>query len=181
MKKMSLLAVAAVSVLAVNAMAAKPVASGLKPGESVGAFDVVDVSGPSKGKQLCYRCQYGNSPVVAAFINGDPMASAGLVSGLQKVVDANKDKKLRSFVVYMGGQENKDAIEKIASTKKTSIPLTFLPGGTHAADIANYKISPDAKNTVLLWNRGEVQANFVNVDKESLASVEKAAAEMLAK
>lgn len=181
MKKMSVLALLAAGMLAVGAMAAKPATSGLKPGETVGAFDVVDVSGPNKGKQLCYRCQYGNAPVVAAFINGDPMESAGLVAGLQKVVDANKDKKLRSFVVFMSGQESKDSIEKIAATKKTSIPLTFLPGGTQAADIANYKISPDAKNTVLLWNRGEVQANFVNVDKTSIASVEKAAAEMLAK
>src|SRR5688572_27027487 len=129
MKKMSVFALLATSVLAVSAMAAKPTASGLKPGETVGAFDVVDVSGPSKGKQLCYRCQYGNSPVVAAFISGDPMESAGLVAGLQKVVDAHKDKKLRSFVVYMSGQESKDAIEKVATTKKTTIPLTFLPGG----------------------------------------------------
>lgn len=181
MMKMSVLAVAAASLLAVSAMAAKPATSGLKPGESVGAFDVVDVSGPSKGKQLCYRCQYGNSPVVAAFINGDPAESAGLVSGLQKVVDAHKDAKLRSFVVYMGGQENKAAIEKLAAAKKITIPLTFLPGGTQAADIANYKISPDAKNTVLLWNRGEVQGNFVNVDKDTLASVDKAAAHMLGK
>jgi hypothetical protein len=180
MMKMSVLSVAAASLMAVAAIAA-PTASGLKPGASVGAFDVVDVSGPSKGKQLCYRCQYGNSPVVAAFVNGDPMESAGLIAGLQKVVDAHKDKKLRSFVVYMGGQENKDAIEKVAASKKVTIPLTFLPGGPQAADIANYKISPDAKNTVLLWNRGQVQANFVNVDKASLASVDKAAAEMLAK
>jgi len=39
--------------LAVSAFAA--VESGLKQGEACGAFQVVDVSGPNKGKQLCYR------------------------------------------------------------------------------------------------------------------------------
>lgn len=47
------LALAAASVMAVSAFAA--VDSGLKPGTPTTAFDVVDVSGPNKGKQLCYR------------------------------------------------------------------------------------------------------------------------------
>ncbi len=35
--------------------AADAVQSGLKPGESVNPFDVEDVTGPNKGKTLCYR------------------------------------------------------------------------------------------------------------------------------
>ena len=46
---------------------AADVKSGLAVGEFVGAFDVKDCSGPSEGKTLCYRCQYGNRPVVAVF------------------------------------------------------------------------------------------------------------------
>ena len=38
----------------VSAFAAD-VASGLKPGTPTSVFNVVDVSGPNKGKQLCYR------------------------------------------------------------------------------------------------------------------------------
>jgi len=47
------LAVAAAGMLAVSAFAA--VESGLKPGTPAPPFDVVDVSGPNKGRQLCYR------------------------------------------------------------------------------------------------------------------------------
>jgi hypothetical protein len=47
------LAVAAAAVLAVSAFAAD-VKSGLQVGERTSAFDVVDVTGPNKGKQLCY-------------------------------------------------------------------------------------------------------------------------------
>ena len=47
------LAVAAVGMLAVSAFAAAE--SGLKPGTPTTPFQVVDVNGPNKGKQLCYR------------------------------------------------------------------------------------------------------------------------------
>jgi len=45
------IAVAAAGLLAGAAWAA--VESGLKPGERTSAFQVVDVTGPDKGKQLC--------------------------------------------------------------------------------------------------------------------------------
>jgi hypothetical protein len=42
------------------------VKSGLKNGDFVDAFNVLDVTGPSKGESLCYRCKYGGRPVVKA-------------------------------------------------------------------------------------------------------------------
>ena len=45
------LAIAAAGLLAVSAFAAE---SSLKVGENVPAFQVVDLSGQNKGKQLCY-------------------------------------------------------------------------------------------------------------------------------
>ena len=47
------LAAAAATMLAVSAFGA--VESGLKPGAFTPPFQVVDVSGPNRGKQLCYR------------------------------------------------------------------------------------------------------------------------------
>lgn len=179
MRKLTVFAAVTASLLAVSAFAAKPVASGLKPGDGVGAFDVVDVTGPSKGKQLCYRCQYGFAPVAAAFINGDPMQSGELLAHLQKLVDEHKARNLRSFVVYMGGAETRAAIEKVAKEKKISIPLTFLPAGPKAADISAYRISPEAQSTLILWNKGKVHANFVNPDKSSWGEVARAASTML--
>lgn len=35
--------------------AGEPIESGLKTGEFVAPFDVNDVTGPNKGKTLCYR------------------------------------------------------------------------------------------------------------------------------
>jgi len=53
MLKRSAFSLAAAGLLAMSAFAA--VESGLKPGTFTSQFQVVDVSGPNKGKQLCYR------------------------------------------------------------------------------------------------------------------------------
>ena len=168
----------AAGLLAVSAFAAD-IKSGLKPGADLPAFQVADVTGPSKGRQLCYRCQFGGNPVMAAFIKTSPAESAALLTEMQKVYDANKSKNLKSFIVFMGGQELAPALAKIAAEKKITIPLTVLPGGAKAADIAQYQINPDAANTVLLWNKGAVQSNFVNVKPEGIEAVSKATADML--
>lgn len=171
------LLVAAASLLSVSAFAG--VKSGLKQGDQPSAFQVVDVTGPNKGKELCYRCQYGVSPVLAAFVNGSPSKSAKLLTEMQKIVDARKATRLKSFVIFMGGPETKDAIEKIAAEKKITIPLVFLPKGVKEEDIASYKINPSAKNTVILWNSSTVKGNFVDVDPAKLAPVTKAVDAML--
>lgn len=171
------LLIAAASMLAVSAFAG--VESGLKPGTQPGAFQVVDVTGPNKGKELCYRCQYGSSPVIAAFINGDVSKSAKLLTEMQKIVDSRKNTKLRSFVVFMAGPEVKDSIQKIAAEKKITIPLVFLPKGTKEEDIASYNINPASKNTVILWNSSSVKSNFVDVDTAKLQQVTKAVDSML--
>jgi hypothetical protein len=45
-----------VSIIVVGtSLAGDAVPSGLKPGEFVRPFDVEDVTGPNKGKTLCYR------------------------------------------------------------------------------------------------------------------------------
>jgi hypothetical protein len=177
MRKLKLgLFIGAIGMLAVSAYAA--IESGLKPGNVPGAFQVVDVTGPNKGRELCYRCAYGASPVVAVFVNGDATKATKLVADVQKMVDSHKSKGLKSFVVFMSGPESKDAIQKIAAEKKTTIPLVFLPKGTKEEDIAAYKISPSAKNTILIW-KGSIKGNFVDVDTAKLPEVEKAVTAML--
>jgi hypothetical protein len=52
MQRRTALGLLALSLLAPSAFAA--LESGLPVGTSVEAFDVVDVSGPKKGMQLCY-------------------------------------------------------------------------------------------------------------------------------
>lgn len=46
---------AALLVATAGVFAAEKVKSGLQPGDAPGAFNVLDVTGPNKGKKLCYR------------------------------------------------------------------------------------------------------------------------------
>jgi len=112
-------------------------------------------------------------------VNGDASKAASLVANIQKLVEARQAKGLKTFVVFMGGPERKGPIEKIAAERKITIPMVFLPRGTGAGDVGYYKISPAAKNTVLLWRQGRIRNNFVDVDGNALTEVEKAVDEML--
>lgn len=47
-------ALAAAGLLALSAVAVAAPRSGLEPGQRAGVFDVVDVTGPDKGRQLCF-------------------------------------------------------------------------------------------------------------------------------
>ena len=56
MRPIALRAAVVVSIAMVGTLhAGEAVQSGLKVGEPAGAFDVDDVTGPNKGKTLCYR------------------------------------------------------------------------------------------------------------------------------
>ena len=67
MKKF-LAACAAVVVASVGIVMAAEIQSGLEKGDSVPPFNVKDVTGPAKsGNELCYRCRYGDQPVISIF------------------------------------------------------------------------------------------------------------------
>lgn len=159
MKKLT--GVLAVCLLAVGAAyAADEVKSGLAVGEGpVPAFNVRDITGPSKGKTLCYRCQYGARPVVTVFTRELNDTVKDLVKQVDEKVGANKDKKLAAFVVVM--TEDPDAVEpKIEALAKdakiSSTPLTVVEG---AAGPPGYNISKDAEVTVMMWVDSEVKVN----------------------
>lgn len=79
------------------------------------------------------------------------------------------------MVVFQGGPELKDPLTKLAEEKKIIIPMTFLPQGTGEEGYRKWKIHADAKNTVMVFNRRKVTANFVGVTDKTWPEVAKAA------
>lgn len=120
---------------------------------------------------------HGQQPVVAAFIKDDPAKAASLVASIQKLTETHS--RLKTFVVFTGGSELKEPIEKMVSEKKITIPVTFLPKGTGAADFQGWRINPQAKNTFIVYSRTQVRANFVDVTDKTFDEVAKATEEML--
>jgi hypothetical protein len=118
--------------------------------------------------------------MVLAFVNTSVNQATGLVANLQKLVDKNKAAGLRGYVVFQGGAELKNEIQKLAAQKKISIPMAYMMHGRKDPGLAMYQISPQAKTTILVTNRKKVTANFVNLAPNQLQPVATAAQKMLA-
>ena len=177
------LAATCLAMIASTAMAAE-LSPGLKVGERVPPFHVQDVTGPAKERgKLCYRCQYGNRPVVSIFAREMTPEVAKLVKEIDGVVGKNKSKKMAAFVVLM--TEDPDAVEgklkKVASEHKIAhTPLTVFDG---KAGPRGYKVAKSADVTIMMWNEGKVKAahGFAKdkFNKEAIAKVVKETTKIL--
>ena len=151
--------IALLAVVSVAVAAEKEINSGLPVGEKVPAFNVRDITGPSKGKTLCYRCQYGNRPVVTIFTRSLNDNVSSLIKQVDDVVGSKKDDGMRAFVVFIS--DDADTLEpKLASLAKdkkiANTPLTIVEGEQGPP---NYKLAKDADVTVMMWVEGQVKVN----------------------
>lgn len=134
-------------------------ADGLQVGSSVSAFYVKDVTGPAAGTKLCYRCRYGDRPVVSIFARDTKGEVATLIKEVDGVVGKHKDKDMAGFVVLMSDQPeaHEGDLKKIADDSKISnVPLTTFEG---AAGPTPYKIPQDADVTVMMWVDGTLKVS----------------------
>jgi hypothetical protein len=159
--KKSLFACAALVVASVGlVMAAEKVQSGLEKGAKVPPFYVKDVTGPAKeGEELCYRCRYGNQPVVTIFAKEMTEEVAALTKELDSVVAKNRDQKMAGFVVLLSDNPEKAApsLSKTAEKMKIEqLPLTTFNG---TAGPKGYKINEKADVTVMMWVEGTVKVS----------------------
>ncbi len=168
------LAVAMAAMLAANAMA-EDIRSGPDVGSFVSPFDVKDCTGPAEGTTLCYRCRYGDRPVIGIFTRTLDDKLVSLLQQVDKSVAAHEDQKLASFVVLLtddpaGGEKQlKSFAEKNGIT---NVPLTVFE---NTKGPEPYKIAADAEVTVSLWVLGTAKANHAfakdKLDKAGVESV----------
>ena len=174
MKKM--IAVAAAALLSVTYFAqAADKAECLEVGSKVGAFYVTDITGPEAGKKLCYRCKYGNRPVVTIFSRNVDDQVTSLVKEVDGVVGKNQDKDMAAFVVLLSDNPEKSAesLKKAADTAGVKhTPLTTFDGQSGPE---GYKIAKDADITVMMWVKGELKINETykagKLDKDTVAKL----------
>lgn len=159
--KKSLMACVALVVASVGlAVAAEKVQSGLEKGAKVPAFYVKDITGPAKeGDELCYRCRYGNQPVVTIFAKEMTDEVAALTKELDGVVAKNRDQKMAGFVVLLSSDPAKSAPSLAKTAEKMKIeqlPLTTFKG---TEGPKGYKINEKADVTVMMWVEGTVKVS----------------------
>ena len=158
-----------------SAVRADELQSGLKPGEAPPAFLVQDATGPAAGSgKLCYRCRYGGNPVVAVFTHKLDKNVTSLIKQVDAQVEKNKDKKMKAFVVLLTDDPDKAEVSLKQIAEKNDIknvPLTIFDGVLGPLD---YKLSPKAETTVLMWVKSDVKVNYAfagKVDGKSIESI----------
>lgn len=136
--------------------------SGLPVGESVPAFYVQDVTGPKAGeKPLCYRCRFGDRPVVTIFTQNPDEKLEALVKKIDSTVGEHKRDKMAAFVVVLSDKPKdqepklKEIAQKAGGLK--NVPLTTFE---NADGPAEYKLSKEAETTVMMLVEGEVKVNL---------------------
>ena len=140
--------------------------SGLAVGEMTPSFPVLAVTGPHKGKEVCYVCEFfGGAPAIFAFFwqAGDDMAS--VVKELDELAGRNKD--IRVVAIIIEGQDSRPWLEKFAQENRITIPLAVLRKGRDDIATKVYKLNANMNNTILMSVKRRVAANLVNVNTEN--------------
>lgn len=186
MSRVFLGTVLSAALVATVAVAADSASVGLKQGDPIGAFYVTKVAGAEDdgvkaGDELCYRCKYGNRPMVMVFTRKSSDKLAQLVSQLDKAVEKHSDSKLQAFVTVMGEDQaalksSAKAIAKSAEAKK--VPVAVASDNENGP--ANYRLDPKAEVTVIMATEGQVVASHsFKADAVDSAAVMKEVEQML--
>jgi hypothetical protein len=152
-----------------SAAAQAKVVSGLAVGAITPSFPVLDVTGPHKGKSVCYVCESQDAPVVFAFFRQTGNETASLIKKLNELASQNQDIKVVAVVIE--GQESQPWLERLAEENAITIPLTVLRNGKDDVAVKVYKLNLSARNTILVSAKRKVVANLVNVNAENFKLV----------
>ena len=155
----TILALTVLASAAYPAATAADLQSGLEVGECAGAYYVADVTGPSAGEKLCYRCRYGNRPVVNIFARTMDENVTKLVKQIDDVVAKNRDNGMAAFVVMLSDDPDAQeaSLKKVAASQKLQhTPLTVFD---NSVGPGKYKIAKDADITVMMWVESDVKVN----------------------
>ena len=143
--------------------------SGRAVGEMTPSLPVLDVTGPHKGKAVCYVCAYKDAPTVLAFFRQTGEEMASVVTKLNELARQHQD--IRVVAVVIEGQESQPRLEKFAQENDITIPLTVFRNGKDDVGMKLYKLNASINNTILVSVKRKVAANFVNVNAENFTTL----------
>lgn len=113
--------------------------------------------------------------MVAIFARSLTDDLASLVKQVDEKVEANKDKKMASFVILLTNDPDADEAKLKAAAEKhgiKNVPLTIYDG---VAGPKTYKVAEEADVTVLLWKEKTVKANHAfakgKLDKDAIKKI----------
>jgi hypothetical protein len=155
-----------VLLIAVAALAAEPVSSGLRPGQRPGPYSSLVSVGTERGQSHCFICETADRPAVIVFARSlsDPLGK--LARGLDKALVDHKDAELRAWVTFLSDDQTALDPKVVDWSKKHSLRRVPLSVFEDVVGPPSYLLSRDADVTVLLSVKQKVVGNFAYRDGE---------------
>ncbi len=153
------------------APAAEPARSGPNIGEDVHSFIPFHAWGPDKGTKTCPVCKYGWYHGILYFV-GDRTDWTEIAAWLQFLEEESRkrEKYLKVYFIYGNEQDyertsrSKELEQLGRSLDLERVALTFVPSLTDtASEVHLNHIDPNAVNTLILYKRSKVIANFTDL------------------
>jgi hypothetical protein len=147
--------------------------SGLNKGEDITPFHPSHFAGPLANSTSCFPCTFQNRPQVQVWVNGDnPANVAKIAKSLSAAMKANQKSEFKALVVFVaeGATAEKAKTFGLELAKREGLSgLAMATISPNDASIKNYKInlSPEVKNTVLVYRNWKVQDKLVNVSADA--------------
>jgi hypothetical protein len=140
--------------------------SGRAIGQSVPSFYVRAVTGPLRNKSVCYVCRNGSRPCVMVLFRETSPVLGTLLKKIDKVVDRNRAKGLRSFGVLISPEPGRaiSRLQTMAFNQKITLPLSVATDVVGSPSCQN--IHKQAEVTVVLYRRQKVVERFGFRSKE---------------
>ena len=155
------------------------VASGYAVGETTQSFTVFDVTGPYKGKRICYVCEFQDEPNIIGFFQKASDQTADFITRMNDLVQKNKDRHLKAVAVIVAGMDAQPWLEKLSADKKIEIPLVVLRKGQSDLAVRLYRLNPEVDNVFMVSINRKVQANISGIGADKFNLVADAATRML--
>lgn len=174
------------SALAALALA-KGVNSGLNKGEDVSPFHPNHFAGPLANSTTCFPCTFQNRPQVQVWVTGDRMENvAKIASTLGAAMKKNEKAEFKALVVFVGegAQAEKAKAAGLALVKAEGLKglaMATISPTNEAIKAYKINLSPDVKNTVLVYKNWKVQDKLVNLtaDEKGLQTLNGAIASVV--
>jgi hypothetical protein len=147
-------------VIAVVALAAGPVVSGLRPGQRPGPYSSLVSTGVERGQAHCFICATADRPAVIVFARtlSDPLGK--LARGIDKALADHKDAELRAWITFLSDDQTAFDPKVVEWSKKHSLRRVPLSVFEDEVGPPTYLLSRDADVTVLLSVKQKVVRNF---------------------
>jgi hypothetical protein len=146
--------------VALAALAADPVVSGLAPGQRPGPYSSVVSVGPQRGTSHCFICETADRPMVIVFARQPTDALGKLVRGIDRELASHKSAELRAWVTFLSNDQlalDPQVVKWGQDQAVKAVPLSVFEdvGGP-----PSYRLHRDAEVTVMLAVKQKVVQNF---------------------